>query len=203
MTKPFTLYYAPAVCSLVPAILLQELGEPFELIRVDLRSHRTADGTALAEISAKDCVPVLRLPDGAILTETAVIALYLADQRSELGLAPLPASPARVRCHELLNLFATDIHKGFAPFTIMPNPSDEIRRWAARRLTASVAVVETALGDQPYLAGDAFTVVDAYAYWALTTYRHLLAVALSDRLASYVERVGQRPSVQAAVAKHR
>lgn len=202
MTKPLTLYYAPAVCSFAPHIVLHELAVPFELVRVDLRTHRTSDGRALADVHPKDSVPILGLSDGSLLTETATILLYLADLRPELGLAPPPASPARVRTHELLGFVATELHKGFAPFTVMASPSDDSRRWAAARLTARVAVIDAVLGEQRYLGGDGFSVVDAYTYWALGTYTKLTRVPLGDRLRGYVDRVGQRPSVAAALVQH-
>ena len=57
------LYFAPHACSLAPHIVLRELRLPFELIRVDNRSKRTAEGgdfrewfrltaTALATVNA-------------------------------------------------------------------------------------------------------------------------------------------------------
>ena len=201
MSKPLTLYYAPAVCSLAPHIVLHEIGVAFELVRVDLRTRKTSDGRVLADIHTKDSVPVLALADGSLLTETATILLYLADLRPELGLAPPPASPARVRAHELLGFLATELHKGFAPFTVMANPSDDSRRWAAARLAARVAVLEAMLGERSYLGGEAFAVADAYAYWALGTYTKLTRVPLGERLRGYVDRVGQRPSVAAALTQ--
>jgi glutathione S-transferase len=192
------LYYTPSVCSLAPHIVLHELAIPFETIRVDLRTHTTADGTALHRVSPKDCVPVLALPDETILTETAVILLYLADLYPERGLAPPPGSRERLRFHEQLSFIATELHKGFAPFTIMASPSEDSRRWAAARLAARVAILDTALGEQPFLTGAGFTALDAYAYWALGTCVSRVKLELTARLHGYLARVGDRPSVRAA-----
>jgi len=196
--KPHVLYYMPALCSLAPHIVLRELAIPFELVRVDRQSHAMEGGGALRDVTAKDYIPVLALPDGEILTETSAILLYLGDLQPARKLAPPPASFARVRFHEQLGFLSTELHKSFAPFTIMPNPSEDSRRWAADRLTARVALLDAALGDQPYLTGGELTVLDAYAYWALGSYSRLVKVPLPERLRHYVERIAARPSVRAA-----
>ena len=38
------LYYSPGACSLSPHIVLRELDLPFELIKVNNKTKRTADG---------------------------------------------------------------------------------------------------------------------------------------------------------------
>ena len=38
------LYYSPMACSLSPHIVLSELGLPYELVKVELSTHLTADG---------------------------------------------------------------------------------------------------------------------------------------------------------------
>ena len=80
----------------------------------------------------------------------------------------------------------------------MANPSEDSRRWSAARLTARVEVLDATLGDREFLHGEGFTVLDAYAYWALASYVRLVKVELPSRLRAYVERIAARPSVQAA-----
>jgi glutathione S-transferase len=67
------LYFAPGTCSLHPHIALVETGLPFELVRVDTRSHKTSDGRDFYAINPKGYVPALELDDGSLLTEGAVI----------------------------------------------------------------------------------------------------------------------------------
>lgn len=202
-SRAHVLYYAPTVCSLAPHIVLRELEISFELVRVDLRSHTTAAGTPLAEVTRKDYVPALALPDGSILTETQVMLLYLADLAPDRGLAPPAGSLARLRLHELLAFIATELHKGFAPFTIMASPSDASKQWASARLARRVAVLDEVLGDRAHFVGDTLGVADIYVYWALGAYERLTRGELSPRLRALVERVGQRPSVEAARAAER
>ena len=193
------LYYAPQVCSFGPHVALRELGIPFDLVRVDLRTHTTAGGEPLSNINRKDYVPALVLPDGALLTEVSAILLYLADLHPDAKLAP-SSGLARVRFHELLNFIATEFHKAFSVFTIMANPSEDSRAWAKARLGRRTDVLDNLLGDRPFFAGDTPTVADFYAYWALTTYVRLTRAELPARLRDFVERVAVRPSVVAAHA---
>ena len=61
------LYYAPGACSLAAHIALQESALPFSLVRVDLRTHKTADGRDYHSVNPKGYVPALELDDGSRL----------------------------------------------------------------------------------------------------------------------------------------
>ena len=82
------LYYSPAAFSLSTHIILREGGYEFDLEKVDLRSKRTAAGKDLTQINPKGYVPVLELDDGQLLTENIAIDEFLADHKTESGLAP-------------------------------------------------------------------------------------------------------------------
>ena len=86
------LYYSPGACSLSPHIVAEEAGISLELERVDLKTHKMADGQDFAAINPKGYVPALKLDDGTLLTEGPAIVQYLADQKpdSKLALASLP-----------------------------------------------------------------------------------------------------------------
>ena len=47
------LYYSPGACSLAPHIVLREIDRPFEMERVDLKTHRTAGGADYLTINPK------------------------------------------------------------------------------------------------------------------------------------------------------
>ena len=62
------LYYAPNACSLAPHIVLRELALPFELVRVNNQTKRTADGADFLAINPKGYVAALQVDDGQVLT---------------------------------------------------------------------------------------------------------------------------------------
>lgn len=193
------LHYSPQVCSLVPHVILLQLGIPFELEKYDFKTKLAADGTKLSDITAKDYVPVLDLDDGQRLTECSVIIRHLADAHPDARLAPPPGTPERLRFEELLHFISTELHKGFAPFTLYPNPSPETLAYAKERLASRVEILRPVLGDRKFLFGDAFTIADAYAFWALRAYSFVTRTKLEGTLKDYLARMTEWPTIKAAV----
>ena len=74
----YTLYWAPDTGAFVVEAVLEELALPYELVPVDTKrgEHRRPEYLALNPMAQ---VPVLRLPDGTHLTETAAMVLHLCD----------------------------------------------------------------------------------------------------------------------------
>ncbi len=191
-------YYSPGTCSLHPQIALQETGLSVELVRVDLRAHKTEDGSDYYAINPKGYVPSLRLDDGTVLTEGAVIAQYIADQRPEARMIPPPGTLDRYRVQEWLNFIATEIHKTFQPLF---GGSDEAKEKARVRLAKRFDFVAKALEGHSYLVGDTFSVADAYLFNMLT-WTPFTGIDLGKwpALQAFFARVRERPSVQAALA---
>ena len=194
------LYYAPDTCSLSPHIVLRELGLPFTLVRVNNQTKRTADGGDFLAINPKGYVAALQRDDGQVLTEGPAIVQYLADLKPDAGLAPAPGTWERSRLHEWLNFISTEIHGGFGPLFNRQLPQDA-RSWWQGRLEKRLDYVAKVLDTQPYLVGGRFSVADAYLYtvlrWAVFFDMDLAGWA---SLVDYQRRIGERPSVQAALA---
>ncbi len=89
----YTLYYYPGNASLMPHMLLREIGAPFELQLVD-RANNAQKSAEYLRLNPSGTIPVL-VDDGAAIFETAAISLYLADRHPDAGLAPPPNSPER------------------------------------------------------------------------------------------------------------
>ncbi len=144
------LYYAPGTCSLSPHIVLRELDLPFDLVRVDNRSKRTADGRDFLAINPKGYVAALEIDGGQVLTEGPAISQYLADLRPEAGLAPPAGSWARSQLHEWLNFISAEIHGGFGPLFNRDLP-EAARAWWQARLEKRLEHVATALRERQAL----------------------------------------------------
>lgn len=193
------LYYSSGACSLSPHIVLCESGLPFDLVKVDLRTHKTEDGRDFLAIDPKGYVPTLELDNGEILTEGAVIVQYIADQVPALELAPAAGTLARYRLMEWLNFIATELHKGFGPLFNASMPA-EAKQFAHDKLMLRLKWVDSQLAKGPYLLGDKFSVADAYLF---TILRWARAVRLEmdgfGNLNAFVERMRSRAGVQAAL----
>jgi len=90
---PVVLYGSQSTASLVVHWLLVELGIEHELHLLDFDKREQKSPEYLA-INPAGRVPTL-LIDGQVLTESAAIAMHLADLHPEAGLAPAPGTPAR------------------------------------------------------------------------------------------------------------
>lgn len=159
------LYFSPGACSFSPHIVLRELGLPFDLVQVDLKTKKLADGSDFKSINPKGYVPVLQLDDGRIVTEGPAIVQYLADLKPESKLAPANGTFERTQLQEWLNFITTELHKNFSPL-FHPDAIGEkaVEFFKAKLLSRLGAVVEPALAKSDYLTGSQFTVADAYLY---------------------------------------
>jgi glutathione S-transferase len=199
-----TLYYAPGACSLSPHIALREAELPFELDAVDFKTKTTKSGGDFLQINPKGYVPALRLDDGQLLTEGAVIVQYIADKKPEANLAPAPGTFERLRLQEWLHFIATELQKGFGPIN-NPKSNDELRQVFKERLTTRFQFLAKSLSGKDYLLGSRFTVADGYAYYTLRSWQKLVGPEFGESsvLRAYFARVGSRGSVRAALQAER
>lgn len=197
------LYYAPLACSLVARVVAAEAGLPLELRQIELYAKTlTADGRSYRAIAPLGLVPVLRLPDGALLTELPAVVQYLADLAPERGLAPPWGSLERYRMIEWLSFVATELHKKIV-WVHYSREVHEVARAHAFDLAPPVLDhLERSLGGRAFLVGDRFTVADAYLVWALELARigGLDVSTGRPALAAYRSALRQRPSVRDAFA---
>ena len=195
------LYYSPGACSLAPHIVLHELGSPYELEKVDLAAKKTETGADFTAVNDKGYVPTLDLGQGEILTEVSTILQYLADKAGNSGLLPNFGTMDRYRAMEPLDFVASELHKGIGGL-FNPSMPEDGKKAIIERLQRRLAWLDAQLAKKPYLLGDSYSVADAYAFtvlgWSkwvnvdLSPYAHIVA---------YLDRVGSRPAVQAALKK--
>lgn len=193
------LYFAPGSCGLASQIALREAGMPFQLIAVDFKTKRTVEGDYF-EVTPKGFVPALRLDDGDVLTESAVILQWIADQNPGAGLLPAFGERARYTALEWLNFVATDLHKTFAVLFSPVLDEASKGRFAERNLTSKFDYLEAHLADNDHVLGARFCVADAYLYNVLT-WPHRVNVDITGYAAiqAFLARMEQRPTVRAAL----
>jgi glutathione S-transferase len=192
------LYYMPGACSLAPHIALREAGLPVDLEQVD-RSKKTASGADYLTINPKGAVPAVKLDDGQVLTEAAVIQQYIADKAPAKKLAPAAGTPERYRLQEWLNYIASELHKGIGQL-FNPAMPDDYKEAVKKGLAArQFAYLDKALAGRDYLLGD-FTIADGYAFTVLNwTKLHKIDLSAFPNIVAYIQRVTARPAVQAAM----
>lgn len=168
----YRLYHHPGKASLVPHLVLEELGRPFELIPVDTDRGEHHD-PAFRALNPRGLIPVLIDTElDLVLPETAAIVLHLVDRHPEAGLAPPPGSRERAVFHRWL-IFLTNTVQAEVLAMAYPGrhttQTDEaavaaIRAAAKDRLGDFLDIVEDGLGQSggPYLLGGTFSAADLY-----------------------------------------
>jgi glutathione S-transferase len=196
------LYHAIGTCSLSPLIVAREAGIALDVEKVDITKtpHRTETGADFSTINPKSYVPALRLDDGGLLTEGAAIVQFLADLAPQSGLAPPWGSPERYRLQEWLSFIGSELHKMFSPWLFRPEVGATAHDVAREKIQGRFAFLDGHLADVPFLLGKQFTAADAYCF-AIASWSKFagIDVARFPHLASYMDRIAQRPKVREAM----
>ena len=194
-----TLYFSPSACSLAPHIVLRESGLPFELIRVNLRTHTTSDGTDFYTIHPLGQVPALRLEEGTLLSEAAVILQYIADHAPAAKLLPAHGTIERYRALEWLNFIATDLHKGIG-MLFNRKLGDDAKAIVRAAAETRLAYAERKLGSNAFVMGDTLSAPDAYLFTVLNWTAFVgLELSAYPALSGFMERMRARGAVRAAI----
>jgi glutathione S-transferase len=162
----YTLYYSPGSCSLVVHVLLEELGVPFEVKRVDLAAKEHL-GDEYRKLNPKGKVPALATPDG-VLTECVAILQYLCDKHDPQGKwLARPGTWQRAKTLEQIATLATEVHPLFNrffhqdDFSDAKDVQDAVKSRGTEKLLAYFRDQDAAL-TWPNWSGESMTVADLY-----------------------------------------
>ncbi|WP_244846497.1 glutathione transferase GstA [Chromohalobacter israelensis] len=193
------LYLKPGSCAMAVHIALEEAELTYEIETVDLATKQTASGEDYLTINPNGYVPALVLDDGEVMTEAVAILLYIANLAPEAELAPSPGSKAYFELLSHLVFITTELHKNFSPF-FKPNSGETWRAMAQKNLNARLSLMNKHLATRDYVAGERFSVADAYLFTVLSWSR-VVHVSLSPwpHLERFVARIAERESVQCAM----
>jgi glutathione S-transferase len=192
-----TLYFAPASRSFTPRWLLEELGVPYQVRKIDLRKGEQKHPDYL-RINPMGKVPALKDGD-VVVSESPAICLYLADRYGYGSLAPEIANPLRGTYLRWI-VFSTAV---FEPAIYLNEPPDHGaasgRGWGER--STVLQVLSEALTAGPWLLGEPFTAADVML-------GSLLSIALFNgripdppvSLTAYDRRLAARAAYERAAA---
>ena len=157
------LYYTPGACSLAPHIVLEEVGAPFELSRVDLANNQQ-NSTEYLRINPKARVPALTDGDW-ILTEAPAILRYVAARHPAAGLWPWdPREEAR--CAEWLNWLSSTIQVAFthvrraARYASDARAVEDVAAIGKKTCRELWQTVDEKVGEGPWAIGERYSVAD-------------------------------------------
>lgn len=177
---------------------LEEIGEPYELKFVDiLKGDQKTE--AITALNPMGKVPVL-LDGDAVVTESAAIALYLADRYASGRLAPKLDDPRR----------GTYLRWTlFAPSVIEPGAMAKQAGWQFKPGQAGwgdheamLTAIETAVSGRQFLLGDMFSIADVVFGGTLRYMNRFKMLTASPAVAAYIARLDARPALQRADARN-
>ncbi|TAM08045.1 MAG: glutathione S-transferase family protein [Paraburkholderia sp.] len=199
-----TLFYYPGNASMAPHILLEEIGQPFELKLVDRErnEHKSAD---YLKLNPNGLIPVLADGD-FVLYESAAICLHLADTHPGSALAPALGTPQRAEFYKwlmwLTNTLQSTLIAYFYPERWVDAENAEGARQVQARAEAKIvtlldqleAQLETSGG--PWLLGETYSALDPYTLMLCRWTRVLHRPARTwPRIGAYLQRMLERPAV--------
>jgi glutathione S-transferase len=194
------LYYAPAACSQAVHIALREAGLPVDLVRVDLKTHRLADGSDYLNIHPRGYVPLLELPDGSRHSEVAALLQYVGDLAPASGLMPAVGTRERFEVLKWIAFVSSELHNVVNPWLWRKSTADSTREACNSKLALRFAELDQLLAARPYLAGEQFTAADAYCF-VIANWAPMVGVRLAPypQLQAYLHRIATRPAVRAVL----
>jgi glutathione S-transferase len=203
------LHYYPGNASLIPHIVLEELGLPFELQYVD-RAQSAQKSPAYLKLNPNGLIPVLADGD-LVLYETAAICLHLADTNAKAGFAPALGTPERAQAYKWLAWMTNTLQAAlivyFYPERWMNEGNAagaaELKRHAEAKIGAMLEQLDAqfAAHGADWLLGPRYSIVDAYAFVLCRWTRGFARPARSlPQLRPFLTRMLGRPAVHRALA---
>jgi glutathione S-transferase len=193
------LYYAPGACSIGIHILLEEVGKPYEVERVNLQQGEQYK-PAFVTVNPKSKVPTLARDDGSVLTEFPAIAYWLARKNPFANLLPDDIDQ-QTHALELLDYAISTIHmqgfgRQFRSSNFTPNPADEDAVKAKGKDIAEkgFGLLDKALEGKDYAVGT-FSIADAAIFY-IEFWAKRVGMTLPANCAAHLDRMLARPAVQ-------
>ncbi|HKJ17127.1 MAG TPA: glutathione S-transferase family protein [Xanthomonadales bacterium] len=192
------LYWCPQTRAARALWLLEELGQPFEVAQIDIRDEASRSDPDFRKASPMGKVPAIS--DGEVhLSDSAAIALYLADRYPEAGLAP--AVDSHLRGQYLYWMV-------FTPGVIEPSMAERFGGWEPKpaqhgwgSFDAMIETLTSGLETGPWLLGEKFSAADVIVGSSVNFLKMFGILPDSEILGAYVDRCLARPAYQRAMAR--
>jgi glutathione S-transferase len=163
----FELYWAKNTGAMAPHLVLELAKAPYKLHVVDTAAGEQ-HSAAYKALNPLGQVPVLKLPEGAVMTESAAMLLHLAERFPAAGLLPPEASVARAQVQRWLLFLAVNVYESALRvyyserYTTDPAGANAVREAANAALARHWTIIENALQPGPYLLGAQRSIADLF-----------------------------------------
>lgn len=191
------LYWHPRTRAVRIVWLLEELGVPYDLVKVDISDEKSKANPDFRAASPMGKVPALE--DGPVkMAETGAMAIYLADKYGDKTLAPGILDEAR---GDYLYWML------YTPAVIEPAMAEQFGGWEKTRFSHGwgdfelmISTIENRLKGRDWLLGH-FTAADTIVGSSVNFMKMFGILPQSKILEGYIERCLERPAFERALAK--
>jgi len=192
----YQVYFKPGACSLAIQVVLREFQQPVNIIDKDTVTH-------FETINPVGTVPVLKDGDNLYQEGAAVIIHLLEKHDSHM----LPKNPLqRSRAIQNIMFANATMHPAYGKLLFIAQnlPEGDVKQAAldaaAKGITRLWNVVESRLGDQPYLGGNEPSAADilltVYSRWGQF---FPVDIRIGERAQNMIDAVLKRPTFIAAL----
>jgi glutathione S-transferase len=189
------LYWSPRTRSFSALWLMEETGQPYERVLIDLSAGAQKRSEYLA-INPMGKVPALQDGD-ATIAESAAVCAYVAERCPDAGLAPPLGDPARAKYLYWLFFAPGCIEPAMVQVATKLEMSSTAAGWGEAQRVFDV--LDNALQQGPWLLGERFSAADIIVgsalNFAVKLFRMIPSRPSFDR---YLEACAARPAFQRA-----
>jgi glutathione S-transferase len=189
------LYWAPRTRSFTALWLLEEAGQPYEKVLLDIMkgAHKKPDYLGINPMGK---VPALR--DGDVtVAENAAIAAYVADRYPDAKLAPPTADPDRGRYLQWLFFGPSCVEPAMIQSFLKFEAESRMLGWGSP--TQPFDALDAALDTGPWLLGARFSAADVVIGSTLNfAVRQFKVVPARPNFDRYIDACAARPAYKRA-----
>ena len=172
----YQLHYFPSNANAAPHMVLEEIGQKYELILVD-RAKNAQKSKEYLKINPNGRIPAL-IDGDLVLFESAAIVLHLVDRHPEAGLAPKVGTPERAKFYQWMTFLTNSLQEELMIWQYPERlagadagATEVVKRGAEKRAETYLDVIEQHLKTNgPLFLGETLSAADFYlvmlARWA-------------------------------------
>ncbi len=172
----YRLHYFPSNANAAPHMVLEELGQKYELVLVD-RAENAQKSTDYLKINPNGRIPTL-VDGDLVMFEAAAIVLHLVDRHPDGGLAPKIGTPERAKFYQWMAFLTNSLQEELMIWQYPDRLTgadaaaiEVVKNGAEKRAGAYLDVIEQHLrANGPLFLGETLSAADFYlvmlARWA-------------------------------------
>jgi len=163
----YKLYFAPGSAAMAPHAMLEDIGAPFELIRVDIKTGEQHSADYL-KLNPHARVPTLIYDDERVMYESTAICLFLADRHPGIPFVPNSDSKDRGPFLQWMAYLTNTLQEAcmhwWHPEKFVDGADQQaaVKRKAEHRTAEMFRFLDGQLAG-PFLCGSTFYICDYYA----------------------------------------